>query len=190
MTQEQKDKLPKYFAIKRNETDPMWKEYIQWLNEKTSSDFDGDSGRSIYAYMDGESDLFYSESNMDTKTQIITLSQWAEAVGKSECASVNTEESTRISAYDFVSQKNASLIESNRKLQAFKDYVHSRLDGMGIEKEPNGEHSNAGCRIGDRLDIVEHNNQRLREALVWCVVNADMFSAERERLELILKETE
>lgn len=40
------------------------------------------------------------------------------------------------------------------KLQAFKDYVHKRLDEAGIEKEPDGEHSKAGCRIGDRLDIV------------------------------------
>lgn len=39
-------------------------------------------------------------------------------------------------------------------LQKFKDYVHKRLDDAGIEKEPNGEHSKAGCRIGDRLDIV------------------------------------
>lgn len=41
-----------------------------------------------------------------------------------------------------------------QKLQAFKDYVHQRLDEAGIEKEPNGEHSKNGCRIGDRLDIV------------------------------------
>ena len=39
------------------------------------------------------------------------------------------------------------------KLQAFKDYVHQRLDEAGIPKEPNGEHSKAGCRVGDRLDI-------------------------------------
>ncbi len=41
------------------------------------------------------------------------------------------------------------------KLQAFKDFVHRRLDEMGVEKEPDGEHSKQGCRIGDRLDIVE-----------------------------------
>lgn len=38
-------------------------------------------------------------------------------------------------------------------LQAFKAYVHQRLDEAGIEKEPNGEHSKAGCRVGDRLDL-------------------------------------
>lgn len=47
----------------------------------------------------------------------------------------------------------AELKQQIEKLQAFKDYVHQRLDEAGIEKEPNGEHSKAGCRIGDRLDI-------------------------------------
>lgn len=40
-------------------------------------------------------------------------------------------------------------------LQKFKDYVHDRLDKMGIEKDPDSEHKAAGCRIGGRLDIVE-----------------------------------
>lgn len=48
-------------------------------------------------------------------------------------------------------------LERAEKLQAFKDFVHKRLDEMGIEKNPNGKHSAEGCRVGDRLDlIVEH----------------------------------
>lgn len=39
------------------------------------------------------------------------------------------------------------------RLQAFKDYVHERLDDAGIPSHPQGEHSAAGCRVGDRLDI-------------------------------------
>lgn len=53
----------------------------------------------------------------------------------------------------------------NEKLQAFKDYVHKRLDDAGIEKEPNGEHSKHGCRIGDRLDLVFRENEELKVAL-------------------------
>jgi hypothetical protein len=41
------------------------------------------------------------------------------------------------------------------KLTEFKVYVHGRLDAMGVPTHPNGPHSAAGCRIGDRLDIVE-----------------------------------
>jgi hypothetical protein len=38
----------------------------------------------------------------------------------------------------------------------FKQYVHERLDSMGIpHSNPDSEHDKAGCRIGGRLDIVE-----------------------------------
>lgn len=50
------------------------------------------------------------------------------------------------------------LKEEVAKLQAFKDYVHQRLDEVGIDKEPNGQHGKHGCRIGDRLDIVLIDN--------------------------------
>lgn len=40
------------------------------------------------------------------------------------------------------------------KLQAFKDFVHRRLDTAGIPTHPDGPHSKEGCRIGDRLDLV------------------------------------
>lgn len=42
------------------------------------------------------------------------------------------------------------------KGQAFKDYVHQRLDAMGVPHSvPESEHDKAGCRIGGRLDFVE-----------------------------------
>lgn len=41
------------------------------------------------------------------------------------------------------------------KLQAFKDYVHQRLDAMGVPVDPESPHKAAGCRIGGRLDYVE-----------------------------------
>ncbi len=45
------------------------------------------------------------------------------------------------------------------KLQAFKDFVHRRLDEIGITKEPNGPHSAEGCRVGDRIDEVAYLRQ-------------------------------
>lgn len=48
-----------------------------------------------------------------------------------------------------------SKIEAERDaLMAFKAYVHTRLDDAGVPTHPEGPHSAAGCRIGDRLDIV------------------------------------
>lgn len=40
------------------------------------------------------------------------------------------------------------------KLQAFKDYVHERLDQAGVPADPESPHKAAGCRIGGRLDAV------------------------------------
>ena len=47
-------------------------------------------------------------------------------------------------------------------LQAFKDYVHRRLDAAGIPTHPEGDHSAAGCRVGDRLDIALGDAERLQ----------------------------
>jgi hypothetical protein len=57
--------------------------------------------------------------------------------------------------------ETVALREELERAKQFKDYVHKRLDDMGIEKDPESEHKVAGCRIGGRLDIVE--NDRLRE---------------------------
>ena len=55
------------------------------------------------------------------------------------------------------------------KLQAFKDYVHGRLDQAGIPVDPPSEHRDAGCRIGGRLDIAlsELPGQLEREVRHW-----------------------
>ncbi len=58
----------------------------------------------------------------------------------------------------------------------FKTYVHTRLDEAGIERAPNGEHSKAGCRIGDRLDLVFEEIQQLKRQL----------GEEREKIESLL----
>ena len=44
---------------------------------------------------------------------------------------------------------------------AFKSYVHQRLDEMGVPHSlPDSEHDKAGCRVGGRLDWVEANVKR------------------------------
>ena len=47
----------------------------------------------------------------------------------------------------------ARLLAERNALQRFKDYVHQRLDEAGVPIHPDGPHSKAGCRVGDRLDI-------------------------------------
>ena len=62
----------------------------------------------------------------------------------------------------------ALMLEAGQRiaaLEAFKSYVHERLDGMGIPVDPPGEHSDAGCRVGQRLDVVEDRIAALEAAL-------------------------
>jgi hypothetical protein len=51
------------------------------------------------------------------------------------------------------------------ELLDFKDYVHNRLDEIGIEKDPESEHKENGCRIGGRLDIVSKLLEQRNELL-------------------------
>lgn len=46
----------------------------------------------------------------------------------------------------------ANMSAQRDKLAAFKAYVHRRLDEAGVPADPPGEHREAGCRIGQRLD--------------------------------------
>jgi hypothetical protein len=59
--------------------------------------------------------------------------------------------------------KSYAELEAERdKLQAFKDYVHARLDAAGVSADPESPHKAEGCRIGGRLDEVFAEIQRLR----------------------------
>lgn len=49
------------------------------------------------------------------------------------------------------------------KLQAFKDYVHKRLDDAGVPIDPESPHKEKGCRIGGRLDVVLEEKAKLIE---------------------------
>lgn len=50
---------------------------------------------------------------------------------------------------DLVAQR-----ERAEAAEAFKRYVHERLDAAGIPVDPPGPHRDAGCRIGQRLDAL------------------------------------
>lgn len=78
------------------------------------------------------------------------------------------------------------------QLQAFKDYVHKRLDAMGIPVDPESPHKANGCRIGGRLDIVEQlqkenaelkqENERLRSQINSAVDDRNKAEEDYEKL--------
>jgi hypothetical protein len=57
----------------------------------------------------------------------------------------------------------SNLQQNVAKLQAFKDYVHDRLDKMGVPVDPESPHKAAGCRIGGRIDFVESQSATIKE---------------------------
>lgn len=58
------------------------------------------------------------------------------------------------------------LIDALEKANAFKAYVHTRLDEMGVpHSDPESEHDKAGCRVGGRLDLLEEERSRAFYAL-------------------------
>jgi hypothetical protein len=61
-------------------------------------------------------------------------------------------------------ERDAAITERD-KLQAFKDWVHAYLDGVGVPHHPPGTHGAAGCRIGDRMDWLMADHNRLLTAL-------------------------
>lgn len=57
-------------------------------------------------------------------------------------------------------------VEAERDdLGAFKAYVHRRLDAAGVPAHPNGPHSAEGCRVGDRLDILQRERDEANAAI-------------------------
>lgn len=86
----------------------------------------------------------------------------------------------------------SELIDKVEKLQAFKDYVHDRLDKMDVEKDPESIHKEAGCRIGGRLDILQQQRDELLELLAHMrpiyKEDSDLFyKYENKKDELIYK---
>lgn len=67
------------------------------------------------------------------------------------------------------------------ELRAFKTYVHDRLDVAGIPTHPNGPHSAAGCRIGDRLDIALAAAREAEELRAWQREAIEWFRGELDR---------
>jgi hypothetical protein len=63
------------------------------------------------------------------------------------------------------------------KLQAFKDYVHRRLDEAGVPIDPDSPHRAEGCRVGGRLDV-----------LLAAVEIGTAAAAEREKLRAALRD--
>lgn len=77
----QKTKLPENFVIERDANDPIWNDFIIWLNEKYNRSFTG-FDQCYYGVSNG---ITFVNKHKREHCEIITLEQWNEAVnGKEE----------------------------------------------------------------------------------------------------------
>ena len=70
--------LPQYFAIQKCDN-PLWQEYIDWLNEKYNITITG-TITSIYYWFDGVVKHHYYPSNFKNTPTILTLEEWKEMI--------------------------------------------------------------------------------------------------------------
>jgi hypothetical protein len=79
--------LPEYFAIKWSDN-PLWKDYIKWLNETYDVTLNGTATKSYYGFAGKRTDTFfmYSTSLSDFKNPVteLTLEQWDNIVNKKD----------------------------------------------------------------------------------------------------------
>lgn len=75
--------LPEYFVIEKDENNPLWGKYIDWLNKKYSTNWSGNlykfygyDGRKTISGTNGEQYISHFENN----PTLITLEQWNECV--------------------------------------------------------------------------------------------------------------
>lgn len=62
--------------------------------------------------------------------------------------------------------EHAALLQKRvESLEAFKAYVHQRLDAAGVPTHPDGPHSAEGCRVGDRLDLLIGERDSAQQAI-------------------------
>lgn len=78
---------PKYFIVKRDEHDPLWKEYIQWLNKTYNQNWAG----GVWEYYGFDGRIRSNGTNAEDRVEffsndptLLTLEQWDEIFRKPE----------------------------------------------------------------------------------------------------------
>jgi len=108
-----------------------------------------------------------AEEEAERMTDSEKLRQLAKWFDANDAHKGNTGNEVQTDLRRIADQLEASQLKEGdtAKLQKFKDYVHDRLDKMGIPIDPDSPHKEAGCRIGGRLDVVEQRIKELEESI-------------------------
>lgn len=98
-------------------------------------------------------------------------------------------ESIAAAIREAVADATGQLQDERDALARFKSWTHSYLDAKGIPTHPDGPHSREGCRIGDRMDLVfveqerlQADNAALRKSLEEIIILARILGIEASGL--------
>lgn len=103
--------LPPYFVIKRDETNPLWKKYIDWLNDKYDGNLNATNENAYYGF-DGDWNCEYGIKYFNNYPTLITLEYWNECVNglgaklKSNISTIykNNMEQRKIIGYEIIKE--------------------------------------------------------------------------------------
>lgn len=119
------NELPKYFAILHYGNNPLWDNYIVWLNKKYNRDFRGDSINKYYGY-DGQ-DRCTNISNFDNNPTILTLEQWNNIVNGNQIKQTMKQKLT-VPASDITKLYNVACVPWMKIIAGYLAEVNSNRE--------------------------------------------------------------
>ena len=122
------NKLPEYFAIKWSDN-PLWKDYISWLNETYNVTLNGTATKSYYGFAGKITDTFYmyciSLSDFKNPVTELTLEQWDNIVNKKDEFVLPDKWAFKVTLENYQEFKHLrSLINNNRGYITSEPYGH------------------------------------------------------------------
>lgn len=133
--------LPKFYVIKRDKNNPLWKKYIDWLNGTYKASWCGEL-YNYYGYNNGYhltgTAGYYDINYFENNPKLITLEQWDEAVNKTE-----TMEQRKIIGY----KAPFDLFDGEIK----KGTIYEKRGSFQMYHPPHELDRNMSCGIPDEI---------------------------------------
>lgn len=117
---------------------------------------DGDLEASVRRIVDGEERYHLSFLTGIEPEDVVELDAWNPEISDAERAAAIASDGWKNAAFHSGARQDVlALVAEVEKLQAFKAYVHKRLDEAGVPPDPEpAENAKHGCRIEGRLNQV------------------------------------
>lgn len=120
------EKLPKYFAIKRQGDNPLWMKYINWLNKRYDENYLGE----LDAYY-GRREVFNSDTfvveEVSQNVMVIALEQWDELLCVKFKNTMMKQLEKEVIGYKFIKPEYKKAVECICGITNFKSFEDYKL---------------------------------------------------------------